>query len=151
MIGSEVPLPPANMCDALRLFQLGFAPAQLIFHPLALRQIEQESDAFGLVLGDKSRTDHDGQPAAVLAEIVFLVQPSRSAHFHKGLARALHCFGRPELYHGHAGCEIVAVVPQHAQERVVGLAESSSKCTTINLLSMVDYGGEVNFFRCQEA
>ena len=30
-------------------------------------------------------------------------------------------------------------------------AESSSKCTTINVLSMGVYGGEVNLFGCQEA
>ena len=64
------------------------------------------------------------------------------------------CCGYEIVLDQHDGLDVREVaISQILQDVsiVYGRAESSSKCTTINLLSMVDYGGEVNFFRCQEA
>ena len=46
VIGGKVPLPPADTCNPLRLFQPGFIPAEIILRPLPLRQVEHESNAF---------------------------------------------------------------------------------------------------------
>ena len=43
------------------------------------------------------------------------------------------------------------VMTSPSARRRICWAESSSKCTTINVLSMGVYGGEVNLFGCQEA
>src|SRR6202043_348257 len=94
------------------------------FGPLALGQVEHESDALTPASFEGRRADQHGHTAAIFPEILFFVwlkSPGRVQYW-EGAFVALAPFGRRQVCPAHlTRDEIPTVVPHHQKKRVIGL------------------------------
>src|ERR1700751_6067921 len=117
------PCPTACLAESLRLRQVRFTSSEALLRLLPFAQIEHESDPFVPTSFEECGAQQHRHAVAIFPEKLLLVwlNSPRCAQFCHGALVAFAPFRRRQLRPAHsARDEIVTVVLQHAQKRIVG-------------------------------